>query len=231
MKISDVWIDLVNLRSETYAEESRIPTMEFGTPEQDALRRDFTFNALFYNINEGVVEDLTGRGLEDLRAGVLRTPLPPAVTFLDGGWRAAGRGRPAGRPTGEVAAGGWPAGGPAGGPAGRLPAAAGGWDVPGRVPSCRPRAAGRRAAPRNQPRAQLLAGRTNLRPPDPRADPLRVLRAVRFATRFGFQLHEDIMEAASSEQVGGAGWLLLLLCWAQLTGLWLLGLNPAWLSS
>jgi hypothetical protein len=127
MKISDVWIDLVNLRSETYAEESRIPTMEFGTPEQDALRRDFTFNALFYNINEGAVEDLTGRGLEDLRAGVLRTPLPPSVTFLDGGRRrAAGRrGRPAGRPAGRRGGGWRPAGPAAGCPAGLLQLAAG----------------------------------------------------------------------------------------------------------
>jgi hypothetical protein len=58
--------------------------MEFGSAKQDALRRDFTINALFYNLNEGAVEDLTGRGLEDLRAGLIRTPLPPTETFLDG---------------------------------------------------------------------------------------------------------------------------------------------------
>lgn len=52
MKINNIWIDLVNLRSETYAADSRIPTMQFGTPEQDALRRDFTINSLFYNINQ-----------------------------------------------------------------------------------------------------------------------------------------------------------------------------------
>lgn len=46
-----VWLQ-VNLRSETYAQGSRIPQMEFGTPEQDALRRDFTINSLFYNINK-----------------------------------------------------------------------------------------------------------------------------------------------------------------------------------
>ncbi|GIL45308.1 hypothetical protein Vafri_2575 [Volvox africanus] len=116
MKIGEMWIDLVNLRSETYAADSRIPTMTFGTPEQDALRRDFTMNALFYNITAGgVVEDLTGRGLQDLRDGLIRTPLPPRETFLD--------------------------------------------------------------------------------------DPLRVLRAVRFGTRFGFRLHPDILEAAASEQV------------------------------
>lgn len=45
---------------------------------------DFTVNALFYNLNAGAVEDLTGRGLADLRAGLLRTPLPASETFLDG---------------------------------------------------------------------------------------------------------------------------------------------------
>ena len=34
---------------------------QFGTPQQDAERRDFTINSLFYNINTGAVEDLTGR--------------------------------------------------------------------------------------------------------------------------------------------------------------------------
>ncbi|AGO13978.1 AaceriAGR118Wp [[Ashbya] aceris (nom. inval.)] len=78
-----VAVDFVNLRSETYAEESRVPTVEFGTPLQDAMRRDATLNALFYNILEGVVEDFTGRGLTDLAAGVLRTPMPARQTFLD----------------------------------------------------------------------------------------------------------------------------------------------------
>ena len=45
---------------------------------------DFTVNALFYNLNDGRVEDLTGKGLDDLRAGLLRTPLPARETFLDG---------------------------------------------------------------------------------------------------------------------------------------------------
>lgn len=83
MRIFDVWIDFVNLRSETYAEDSRIPSMEFGTAEQDAYRRDLTINSLFYNINTGSVEDLTGRGISDLKAGIIATPLPPKATFLD----------------------------------------------------------------------------------------------------------------------------------------------------
>jgi len=45
-------IDLVNLRSEEYGEDSRVPIIDIGTPEQDAFRRDLTFNSLFFNINE-----------------------------------------------------------------------------------------------------------------------------------------------------------------------------------
>ncbi|KAL2829177.1 hypothetical protein BDW59DRAFT_170588 [Aspergillus cavernicola] len=76
-------IDLVNLRKETYSEESRTPQMEFGTAKEDALRRDATINALFYNLNESTVEDLTGRGLEDMRDQIIRTPLEPYQTFKD----------------------------------------------------------------------------------------------------------------------------------------------------
>eukprot|EP00644_Phytophthora_capsici_P015427 jgi/Phyca11/113343/e_gw1.24.603.1 len=78
------WVDFVNLRAETYAsEDNRIPTVEIGTPQQDAERRDFTINSLFYNLATKQVEDYTGRGVEDLENGRLRTPLEPRVTFLD----------------------------------------------------------------------------------------------------------------------------------------------------
>eukprot|EP00268_Persea_americana_P008118 TRINITY_DN13113_c0_g1_i6.p1 TRINITY_DN13113_c0_g1~~TRINITY_DN13113_c0_g1_i6.p1 ORF type:complete len:560 (-),score=93.48 TRINITY_DN13113_c0_g1_i6:398-2077(-) len=83
MHLFDTWIDFVNLRSETYAENSRIPTMKFGTAEEDAYRRDLTINSMFYNINTDSVEDLTGRGVADLKSGVIVTPLPPKATFLD----------------------------------------------------------------------------------------------------------------------------------------------------
>ncbi|CAL5098089.1 unnamed protein product [Urochloa decumbens] len=115
MLILDTWIDFVNLRSETYAENSRIPTMEVGTAKEDAYRRDLTINSLFFNINNNSVEDLTGRGIEDLKRGLIVTPLPAKATFLD--------------------------------------------------------------------------------------DPLRVLRAIRFAARFNFTLAEDLKEAAYDERV------------------------------
>ncbi|GBB97890.1 hypothetical protein RclHR1_00310018 [Rhizophagus clarus] len=76
-------IDFVNLRKEVY-EDSRIPvSLEYGTPEDDAYRRDITINALFYNIHTGQVEDFTKKGISDLREGLIRTPLPSCKTFKD----------------------------------------------------------------------------------------------------------------------------------------------------
>ncbi|KAG1769639.1 hypothetical protein EDD22DRAFT_948891 [Suillus occidentalis] len=109
-------LDFVNLRSEEYAEDSRIPTeVKFGTPLEDALRRDLTINALFYNVHTRTVEDFTEKGLDDLQNGIIRTPLPPRETFLD--------------------------------------------------------------------------------------DPLRVIRCIRFASRFGFEIDSDLQKAAQLETI------------------------------
>ena len=43
--------------------------MSFGTPEEDAMRRDLTINSLFYNIHSKEVEDYSKRGVQDLKAG------------------------------------------------------------------------------------------------------------------------------------------------------------------
>ncbi|OAX34827.1 hypothetical protein K503DRAFT_697989 [Rhizopogon vinicolor AM-OR11-026] len=109
-------LDFVNLRSEEYAEDSRIPTgVKFGTPLEDALRRDLTINSLYYNVHTRSVEDFTEKGLDDLRNGIIRTPLPPRETFMD--------------------------------------------------------------------------------------DPLRVIRCVRFASRFGFEMDPDLQQAAQLERI------------------------------
>ena len=52
----------------------------YGTPEEDAFRRDFTVNALFYDIATFSIIDYTG-GLEDLRARVIRSIGDPNVRF------------------------------------------------------------------------------------------------------------------------------------------------------
>lgn len=82
-KVLGLDIDLVNLRKETYSADSRTPDMEFGTPKEDALRRDATVNALFYNLNTAEVEDFTGQGFQDMDDKIIRTPLEPYQTFKD----------------------------------------------------------------------------------------------------------------------------------------------------
>jgi poly(A) polymerase len=52
----------------------------FGTPVQDAFRRDFTVNALFYNIEDFSILDYVG-GIDDLNRRVLRTIGDPRVRF------------------------------------------------------------------------------------------------------------------------------------------------------
>ena len=52
----------------------------FGTPEEDAFRRDFTINALFYDIGTFSIIDYTG-GLADLRDGLIRCIGDPRERF------------------------------------------------------------------------------------------------------------------------------------------------------
>jgi poly(A) polymerase len=54
----------------------------FGTPEEDAFRRDFTVNALFYDIATFSIIDYVG-GLEDLRAGIVRSIGDPDVRLRE----------------------------------------------------------------------------------------------------------------------------------------------------
>jgi poly(A) polymerase len=54
----------------------------FGTPREDALRRDFTINGLFYDIADFSVIDYVG-GFEDLEAGLIRTIGDPDIRFRE----------------------------------------------------------------------------------------------------------------------------------------------------
>ncbi|KAL7749689.1 CCA tRNA nucleotidyltransferase, mitochondrial [Sorochytrium milnesiophthora] len=115
-KFFGMHVDFVNLRSEVYSEDSRVPSnITFGSPTEDARRRDCTINALFYNVATRQVEDFTERGLSDMQQRIIRTPLPAYETFRD--------------------------------------------------------------------------------------DPLRILRAIRFASRFGFELVDEIKEAVLRPEI------------------------------
>ena len=54
----------------------------FGTPEEDAFRRDFTINALFYDIANFSIIDYVG-GLKDLQDGLLRCIGDPNDRFQE----------------------------------------------------------------------------------------------------------------------------------------------------
>jgi poly(A) polymerase len=54
----------------------------FGTAEEDARRRDFTINGLFYDPSAGRLTDYVG-GLEDLRAGLIRTIGDPDIRMRE----------------------------------------------------------------------------------------------------------------------------------------------------
>ena len=54
----------------------------FGTPEEDARRRDFTINALFYNLADFSVIDYVG-GMADIRARVIRSIGDPLRRYTE----------------------------------------------------------------------------------------------------------------------------------------------------
>ena len=78
----DFIVEVVQARAERYDPASRKPDVHPGTLVEDIVRRDFTVNALAQRL-DGRILDLTGRGLDDLWPGILRTPLDPADTFSE----------------------------------------------------------------------------------------------------------------------------------------------------
>ena len=82
--LSDMDIESVMSREDVkYTPGSRKPEVQFSNLKGDAERRDLTVNAMYKNISTGEYVDPTGQGMEDLKAGIIRTPLDPTKTFTD----------------------------------------------------------------------------------------------------------------------------------------------------
>ena len=82
---SEIEVEFVGARKESYRAESRKPEVAAGTLAEDLARRDFTINALALSLNPadfGALVDEYG-GLDDLRRQTIRTPLDPDITFSD----------------------------------------------------------------------------------------------------------------------------------------------------
>ncbi|MDA2806174.1 CCA tRNA nucleotidyltransferase [Nocardiopsis suaedae] len=78
-----VQLEITTYRSESYSPKSRKPEVDYGTSlSEDLVRRDFTVNAMAVRLPSREFADPFG-GLDDLRAGRLRTPGLPEDSFSD----------------------------------------------------------------------------------------------------------------------------------------------------
>jgi putative nucleotidyltransferase with HDIG domain len=85
IKHQDMEIEFVGARRESYNFQSRKPTIEDGSLEDDQNRRDFTINTLAVSLNEedyGQILD-PFNGFHHLESKVIKTPLEPTKTFSD----------------------------------------------------------------------------------------------------------------------------------------------------
>jgi poly(A) polymerase len=82
-RIGQLTCEITTYRTEQYDPGSRKPAVEYGTTlEGDLARRDFTVNAMAVRLPQTSFVDPHG-GVDDLAAGVLRTPGRPEDSFDD----------------------------------------------------------------------------------------------------------------------------------------------------
>ena len=82
-QLGDYTVEITTYRADTYDGSSRKPDVVFGdTLEADLVRRDFSMNAMALTLPELKLIDPC-QGLDDLLAGVLRTPSVPEESFND----------------------------------------------------------------------------------------------------------------------------------------------------
>ena len=76
-------IHITTYREDTYGKDSRKPEVQTSNSlDTDLSRRDFTINALAYDINKNEIIDPYS-GLKDLSEGIIRTPDSPDISFSD----------------------------------------------------------------------------------------------------------------------------------------------------
>jgi putative nucleotidyltransferase with HDIG domain len=85
IRVHDHDIEFVGARRESYQQHSRNPAVEPGSLQDDLERRDLTINAFAISLNSADFGRLLDpfNGMQDLEAGIIRTPLSPDKTFSD----------------------------------------------------------------------------------------------------------------------------------------------------
>ncbi|MFN5443199.1 MAG: CCA tRNA nucleotidyltransferase [Crocinitomicaceae bacterium] len=84
-RYKDLDVEFVGARKESYHQDSRNPSVKSGSLQDDQLRRDFTINALaisLQKLNFGELIDPFD-GIQDLKNGIIKTPLDPIQTYID----------------------------------------------------------------------------------------------------------------------------------------------------
>ncbi len=81
--INEHKIELVMTRKESYKINNRKPDVKPGTIEEDIYRRDFTVNSLVMNVMNSKIRDISGKGIPDIKAKIIRATSNPKSIFAE----------------------------------------------------------------------------------------------------------------------------------------------------
>lgn len=81
--LPNIDLEFVAPRKEKYTSGSRKPQVTNGDMTDEVMRRDLTINSLLRNISTNDVLDLSGKGLNDIKQGIIRTPSDPKIIFKE----------------------------------------------------------------------------------------------------------------------------------------------------
>jgi tRNA nucleotidyltransferase/poly(A) polymerase len=85
VRTDDGDFEVATLREDIYGDklgETRNPEVKFSTIDKDVLRRDLTFNALFYDLDKQEIIDLVG-GVEDMKNKIARFVGNPTERIIE----------------------------------------------------------------------------------------------------------------------------------------------------
>jgi len=82
-KLPNIDLEFVAPRKETYTTGSRNPDVTNGDLMDETMRRDLTINSLMKNVSTDEILDLSGKGVNDIKNGIIRTTSNPDIIFKE----------------------------------------------------------------------------------------------------------------------------------------------------